>query len=269
MTEMSKRIVESEFKAIQCIIDFSPKFYCIKTVDKRYCLISKTQFKNISQLKFISNPLVSESRPRTSSALFDNSFLLNRYNTLLAILVMICVCLGVYYLSIPVAVLLISLFLHELGHVVVAYIIGCRELMFGFRLQYRAIPILYISNRDLYECGYFSRLAYYSGGVIVNFAIVFISWLVLSFINDGGILCDIVSYFLVINLALGIINLCPLLFTDGFNILRELIQVYDLRIVILSNIYKPKIIFSKGYKYGLYYVFLICTFIFLIIRIGL
>lgn len=260
------------------VTDFSPKFYCLHTANETHHLIPKTviDLNNLCiETKFTNSSGYSNSNNSNDSgvkksilktSLFDMHFQISKLNMALFIVCMVLVCVGLWQMSVSLSVLLMSLVLHELGPVSIAYILKCKRLVFGWKLQYRFIPILYISNRDIYKCKYYSRILYYFGGVLVNFCIACICALGMVIVENSAYIYEVLRTSYIINLVLCVLNLYPLLFTDGFNIIRELTQLYDLRNVILQNIFHPQRIFAKGYKYALYYLFLIVTFVSLIAR---
>ncbi|WKR22088.1 hypothetical protein AIF0345_2028 [Actinomyces israelii] len=160
-----------------------------------------------------------------------------------------------------------SLVLHELGHMSVAFLEKESDLFFGAKLQYGVIPILYISNRRIYERTRIERIFYYSGGVLMNSAIgwtcfiAFKCWL--RFWEHAYFL----SFSYRFNFLIVMLNLYPLLFTDGFNILREIFQVYDLRRLVLMNFFRPHSLFAASRPAFVYYIFVIVSIVLIFVKL--
>lgn len=63
------------------------------------------------------------------------------------------------------------------------------------------------------------------------------------------------------------LNLYPLLFTDGFNILREIFQVYDLRRLVLMNFFRPHSLFAASRPAFVYYIFVIVSIVLIFVKL--
>lgn len=168
----------------------------------------------------------------------------------------------------PLAFIVVwSLVLHELGHMSVAFFEKESDLFFGAKLQYGVVPILYISNRKIYEHTRIERIFYYSGGVLTNSAIGGICFIAYNWWFQMWGHAYFLNFSYRLNFSLVALNLYPFLFSDGFNILREIFQVYDLRRLVLMNFFRPHSLFAASRPAFVYYIFVIVSIVLIFVKL--
>lgn len=110
-----------------------------------------------------------------------------------------------------------SILIHELGHIMTAYLFGRRTFVF---------KILPVGFAALFEEGWCSRcqriLVYISG----PFANLVVCLAAAVFYNFCPTTIDAIKHYSVINLTLGLFNLLPVYPLDGSRIMRELLAEY-------------------------------------------
>ncbi|MCX7748427.1 MAG: site-2 protease family protein [Clostridia bacterium] len=124
----------------------------------------------------------------------------------------------------------VSILLHELGHVILAEILGAKV---------NSITILPIGIKASMEENALSvkkKVLVYLGGAIVNILLLLLSFMADTYYlgNTGNM-----GFFIFTNLCLAVFNLLPIIPLDGGNIVRELLN--DKVGFIKANIYIRKI----------------------------
>ena len=151
----------------------------------------------------------------------------------------------------------------------IAFVQGAHDIVLGARLQYGFAPILYVSNRTIYEHSRVQRILYYSGGIMVNLALTAVGFTLLHLISGGTAPHQHLALIVRFNIFLVLINLYPLMFTDGFNILREILQLYDLRRLVVSHLAHPRTLLAINRVAFFYYIFVVLSLAVAIGRVAL
>ena len=245
---------------------FSGRYTYLLTSDGRYSLIESSRIRCSQEL--VGRPVRREagtSRLDTQPG-SGMSFQLTAPR-LLGFVAVLAVCSVALWPRMPSGVIIMwSLILHELGHIGIAFTQGSRDLTLGARLQYGLLPILYVSNRTIYERSRPQRIFYYSGGVLANLVLVAACFTTLHLVPDAVGTQQHLALAVHANAFLALINLYPLMFTDGFNILREILQVYDLRRLVMSHLIRPRDLLAASRVAFVYYVFVLVSLVLLLAR---
>ena len=91
----------------------------------------------------------------------------------------------------------------------------------------------------------------------------------LHLISGGTAAHQYLALIVRFNIFLVLINLYPLMFTDGFNILREILQIYDLRRLVVSHLAHPRTLLAISRVAFFYYIFVVLSLVLVIGRIAL
>lgn len=133
-----------------------------------------------------------------------------------------------YGVGILLAMLLLSIMLHEAGHAVAAYGAGLRPDKLVVGLYLTLTPMIYLKIPGMYTVNRWSRIKIWSAGIAVNAVLGSMSFLSALFMGPG----DIRSIFILCSLAnfgLIVANLSPLLPLDGYYIMATLMKRTNIR----------------------------------------
>ena len=248
---------------------FSSKYTYILTSNGQYALI------NSSRIHYPQELIGKSVRRDTSSSCLDSQLAsgLSFRLTAARLLYFSIFLMGgsvLLWMRVPSLVIMIwSLVLHEFGHIGIAFVQGAHDIVLGARLQYGFAPILYVSNRTIYEHSRVQRILYYSGGIMVNLALTAVGFTLLHLISGGTAPHQHLALIVRFNIFLVLINLYPLMFTDGFNILREILQLYDLRRLVVSHLAHPRTLLAINRVAFFYYIFVVLSLAVAIGRVAL
>ena len=214
--------------------DFSKRYNYVHCEDGEYYLLPKAKVPNAEVLK---NRDLPEGKTRNQDIKF---FSFDITVAKICVYVFVCFVFSVFLskVSLYLVILLWSMNLHEFTHIGFASASGSDRLIFGVKIKYNIFFMLYISNRRIYEHSKKYRICYYAAGITTNLSISLLAWVVL-YIPIGTVYSIVVQGILQVNIALFIFNLFPFLFTDGFNILQEILEVYNLREQTITNFFNP------------------------------
>lgn len=248
---------------------FSNKYTYILTSNGQYALINSSRIHCPQELVGKSVRRDTNSSRLDSQPASGLSFRLTA-SRLLYFSVFLMGCSTLLWTRAPSSVIMIwSLVLHEFGHISTAFVQGSRDIVLGARLQYGVVPILYVSNRTIYEHSRVQRILYYSGGIMVNLALTAAGFTLLHLISGGTAAHQYLALIVRFNIFLVLINLYPLMFTDGFNILREILQIYDLRRLVVSHLAHPRTHLAISRVAFFYYIFVVLSLVLVIGRMAL
>ena len=237
--------------------NFSKKYNYIKSSEEEYFLIEKSKSTNICSL--IGKKLPSAYGENCRAEKTDkNIFSFNVRPVHLAAYCLVCVIIScLLFDSYPSFVFLLwSLNLHEFSHIIIGMTFKSGKMKFGMKVKYGFFLMLYISNSLVYEYSKRQRIFYYLAGVLTNLCICGFSQIVYllcaeNYVQDW---CQNISS---MNIMLALLNICPFLFTDGFNVLREILEDYTLRDKIKQNFFRPGKIVQYGKTFVIYYIFVV------------
>jgi Zn-dependent protease len=116
----------------------------------------------------------------------------------------------------------------------------------------------YVSNRTIYERSKSARVCYYCAGIVANFVLACAFYAVPWSKIDPELVAT-AHLALVVNAVLFFFNLYPFLFTDGFNVLREVLEVYNLREIVVRGFFRPRQILASSRAAFGYYIFLLLS----------
>ncbi len=122
---------------------------------------------------------------------------------------------------------LLIIFLHELGHAATLVHYGRRVKGAGFRIYFGS-PAFFIESSDALMLGRRQRMVQAFAGPAAEMMAAGLAAIVLWFIADGPIASTLYQ-FVVINYFVLFLNLVPLLELDGYWILSDALQLPDLR----------------------------------------
>lgn len=225
---------------------FSSKYAYLCTNDDRYYLVPCEENVSLKHLLGREYNLTTEFASTFKSS---HSFRVTPKFLILWCLFCLAVTILVPTGAKLVPILMWSLTAHEVGHIAVSITSRNHSTYCGFKLQYGFIPLVFISNKRVYEYSRGRRIAYYSAGIVMNLLLAFGAWLILYFSIGSQ---EVFNLVVNLNVFLALINLYPLLFTDGFNILRELTGSYQLRRLVLQYFFHPIILYRTD-KIAFYY----------------
>lgn len=162
--------------------------------------------------------------------------------------------------SIMIIVFLLSIFLHELGHALLAcrYHLKPKEIIFGLYLG--ITPIIYLKIPGLYTIERKKRIVVWASGVYINLFIG--SLCMIGSIFATGSIKNILLMCSVTNYGFLITNLSPLLPLDGYFILSTLLKIPNIR----KNSFKEfkKFIFLRKNEFrGVLIIYFLFTTLFM------
>jgi putative peptide zinc metalloprotease protein len=164
----------------------------------------------------------------------------------------------------------ISVILHELSHIVVAYRYGVIPKNLTVALYAYITPMFYVRLNGIYMIEPMKRIAIWAAGSLMNFFIAFICFSLIGFTT--GLLNLFVVTGLVCNLILGVTSLLPIFITDGYYILATILKTPNLRKNSFSQSFK--LLKGNFNKESLIYVVYCVVFVgliiyFLVLQIGI
>jgi hypothetical protein len=249
---------------IKDIGDFSKSYKYIHTNTDDYLLIKKTAISGIDEKNLIGNAV-----PDRFLMLRPNKFEFKIHFLSVLIYLISCLIITLFFLlfmkNSRIIFLLILLWtsnFHELGHFLAALGIGCKKIWVGFDFKYHIFPIAYVSNREAYSKTKKQRIFYFSAGILANLVIILLALLFQKLFRvDNFPIKSIIS----LNVSFIVVNLYPFLFTDGFNILKEVTEYYDVVKVIFRNKFNLRRLYGVRKFYFFYSIFTVASFFTLII----
>ena len=162
----------------------------------------------------------------------------------------------------------LSIFIHELAHVIVSYRYGIKPKVLTFALYAYITPMIYVRLKGVYFIEPIKRILIWSSGAFMNFFLSLIFFVLMNF-SYGNIRLFFLTG-VTVNVILGLSSLMPLVSSDGYYILSTLLKVPNLRKDSFSHI--SKILKGQVRKESIAYIiycFIFVGAISLILIIGL
>jgi hypothetical protein len=133
----------------------------------------------------------------------------------------------------------LSVFIHELGHILTANYFGIKLKSFNFLIHMGISPVFYIKYKNLYATTSKKKVLILMAGVYFNLIQASIFWLLLSLTSDWKF-----AVLMIMNLGAIISNLSLLGVSDGYHVAAILFGVEGLRWNMLKQM--SRIIQLKG-----------------------
>ncbi|MCL2676674.1 MAG: hypothetical protein FWF14_02250 [Streptococcaceae bacterium] len=233
---------------------FSKKYDYIQTNDDSYFLIDKSTLSQVDRVDIIGEEVPSKfNREKNKSKQIQLTGV-----SLICYLSICFILTWVFRKNVFFIIFLWSSTLHEFSHILTAIRIKSFNIWCGFGIKYFIFPIIYVSNKDIYKKSKNQRILYYSAGVLFNLSLAVICATIIYLFHINNLILQLI---MIINFSMGMFNLYPFMFTDGFNVFRELTERYDLREILVQNRFNLKKLSHKGKFYLIYGIFSLGTFV--------
>lgn len=138
---------------------------------------------------------------------------------------------NIYYLLTVLFLIILSLALHEFGHVIFANYFKVFTKNITVSLYMGVAPMAYVKYRNIYKLSKAKRIIIYAGGIIMNLILVNFS-LLLIYLTDWWVF----GVALVINLLMVVDNFITFYKTDTYFMLCELFELGSLKFKVLKTI---------------------------------
>lgn len=161
---------------------------------------------------------------------------------------------------------LITIFMHEWGHIFAAKSIGMKEGKFAVILYAYFIPTYYTRYDGIEIKPFRDRMKVLSAGLKVNIILFFLAFSLLAIPEQSGLYYDVLAKIVLINVQFITINLSPFAMNDGYFILLNILGISTLRLKmwdILAGVIKGKNNTIDIKNKGIIFFYTLVSFMFL------
>lgn len=125
---------------------------------------------------------------------------------------------------------LVTIFIHEIAHIMVAIGQGLTNFKFYMVLYAKFIPMYYTKYTHLMKLNYRSKIKILSAGIKSNVFIIGLSLAALAVLPLSDLAMDIIVKFILVNTYFVLLNCSPFITNDGYFILRIVMGIDALRL---------------------------------------
>ena len=148
----------------------------------------------------------------------------------------------------------ISIFFHELGHILMANYCNVKVKSLNILLRMGISPVFYVRYKNLYAIKSKKKIRIMLAGVYFNLFLSSVFWVILNFYPDWKF-----SLIMVVNFLCILNNLAPTGANDGYNIISTLLGIEGLRWKMLKDVgniinYGMRVLNIKMLFYLLYFI---------------